>query len=226
MYFTILKEIIMLSMFKMNKKQGFSLVELSIVLVIIGLLIAALVKGKAVLENARIKRVIGDVETIVSAYNTYYDLYSAYPGDDRFASERWPGIGALALTENPSNALIGGTTCKTAPVDGTECNEAWQELRAALMVQGDPLATGVSALPTHNLGGIIWIWNSADDGIAETNFGVSGERNYIGVTNLRSEVADVIDEKFDDGVYNTGSVRGSADYSVDPEAIVEIYYAL
>ncbi|MDO8281803.1 MAG: prepilin-type N-terminal cleavage/methylation domain-containing protein [Thermodesulfovibrionia bacterium] len=216
----------MLTILKLNKKQGFSLVELSIVLVIIGLLIAALVKGKAVLENARIKRVIGDVETIVSAYNTYYDLYSAYPGDDKFASGRWSTLVTLTDTVNAGNALIGGTLCNTGPADGTECNEAWQELRAALMVQGDPLATGASALPTHTLGGIIWLWNSADDGIAATDFGISGVRNYIGVTNLRSEVAEVIDNKFDDGIYNSGSVRGSADYSLDPETIVEIYYAL
>lgn len=216
----------MLSILKLNKKQGFSLVELSIVLVIIGLLIAALVKGKAVLENARIKRVIGDVETIVSAYNTYYDLYSAYPGDDRFASGRWPTLVTLSDTPNAGNALIGGANCNSGPANGQECNEAWQELRAALMVQGDPLATGSSALPTHTLGGIIWIWNSSDDGAGMADFGISGNRNYIGVTNLRSEVAEVIDNKFDDGVHDSGSVRGSADYSIDPEAIVEIYYAL
>ncbi|MBI4826431.1 MAG: prepilin-type N-terminal cleavage/methylation domain-containing protein [Nitrospirae bacterium] len=212
----------MLSIFKLNKKQGFSLVELSIVLVIIGLLIAALVKGKAVLENARIKRVIGDVETIVSAYNTYYDLYSAYPGDDRFASGRWPTL----VVSGDADALIEGANCNIGPADGQECNEAWQELRAALMVQGDPLATGASVLPTHTLGGIIWIWNSSSDGAGMAEFGISGNRNYIGVTNLRSEVAEVIDNKFDDGVFDSGSVRGSADYSIDPEAVVEIYYAL
>lgn len=217
----------MLSILNLNKKEGFSLVELAIVLVIIGLLIAALVKGKAVLENARIKRVIGDVETIVSAYNTYYDLYSAYPGDDRFASGRWPTL----VVNGNGNAMIGGANCNTGPADGQECNEAWQALRASLMVQGDPNAAGESALPTHNLGGIIWIWNSGPaaaggDGAGMAEFGISGVRNYIGVTNLRSEVAEVIDNKFDDGVYNSGSVRGSADYRIDPEAMVEIYYAL
>lgn len=211
----------MLSILKLNKKQGFSLVELSIVIVIIGLLIAALVKGKSVLENARIKRVIGDVEAIVTAYNTYYDLYSAYPGDDQFASGRWSPV----VVNGDGDSLIeGGVNCKTAPTNGTECNEAWQSLRAALMVPGDSNASGAGALPSHNLSGIIWIWNSLDDG--SVDFGISGNRNYVGVTNLRSEIAEVIDAKFDDGVYNTGSVRGSANYSLDPDAIVEIYYAL
>lgn len=206
---------------KSNHNKGFSLVELSIVLVIIGLLIAALVKGKAILENAKIKRVIGDIESVSSAYNAYYDLYSAYPGDDENASGRWAGV-----ANGNGDSYIGGANCDSNPADGQECNEAWQALRAALMVQGDPSDSGTGALPIHALGGIIWIWNSSADGGGMAEFGIIGVRNYIGITNLRSEIAEVVDNKFDDGVYNTGMVQGSADYTTDPESIVTIYYAL
>lgn len=213
---------------KLNKKQGYSLVELSIVLVIIGLLIAAVVKGKSIIENARIKKVIGDIESVVSAYNTYYDLYSAYPGDDTDASGRWP---TLVAAGDGDSYIEGGADCRTGPTDDTdECNEAWQALRAALMVKGDPTGSGESALPSHSFGGVIWIWHSDAGGTlggdAAVDFGVIGDRNYIGISNLRGQIAEVIDNKFDDGAYDSGSVRGSGSYTADPEPIVSIYYAL
>jgi len=209
---------------RINDKKGFSLVELAIVLVIIGLLMAALSKGKAILENARIKRVIGDIESVTSAYNTYYDLYSAYPGDDKNASGRWASV-----ADGDGDSLIedtGGGDCDTDPADGNECNEVWQALRAALMGQGDPTDSAEDALPTHPLGGMMWINNSLNDTGGIPDFGVIGDRNYIGISNLRGDIAEVIDDRFDDGIWNTGSVVGSADFNADSDAVVILYYAL
>ncbi len=213
---------------KIKDKKGFSLVELAIVLVIIGLLLAALSKGKAILENARIKRVIGDIESVVTAYNTYYDQYSAYPGDDLFASGRWASVVVTDGT-NFGNSYIedtGDGDCESDPADGSECNEAWQALRAASMVTGNLLDTGEDALPSHTLGGRMWFENSLTDDLTEPDFGELGDRNYLGISNLRGEIAQVIDEKFDDGVWDSGSVQGSADFNADPDISVNLFYAL
>lgn len=65
----------------MNRK-GFTLIELSIVIVIIGFLIGAIVKGTALIDTARAKRVLTDVTTLADAQNTYYERTGSYAGDN------------------------------------------------------------------------------------------------------------------------------------------------
>jgi hypothetical protein len=137
------------------------------------------------------------------------------------------------VTSGDGDQYIEGTNCSTSPADGQECNEAWQALRAALMVSGDPDDTGSDALMTHPFGGVIWLWCSertpTGDIACDTNvdFGATiGDRNYIGVSNLEAGIAQVIDQKFDDGDADSGALRGSATYTDDLDAIVSIYYAL
>jgi len=69
---------------KMNSKKrikGFSLVELSIVLIIIGLLIAGVSSGSKLIGQAKLRSVITDYNTYKNAYNTFYLTYDVLPGD-------------------------------------------------------------------------------------------------------------------------------------------------
>ena len=60
---------------KLNKKyclKGYTLVEISIVLLIIGILTAAIVKGKSMIESAKLDSVVNDIRTIQIAQSQYH----------------------------------------------------------------------------------------------------------------------------------------------------------
>jgi len=65
-----------------QNQKGFTLVEIAIVLVIIGLLLGGVLKGQELITNAKIKSVTGDLEGITAAYYAYRDRTGAVPGDD------------------------------------------------------------------------------------------------------------------------------------------------
>ena len=65
---------------KMNKK-GFTLVELSIVLVIIGIILGSILKGQEMIKNAKIKRLLRDTRGLEAMIWAYYDRKNKFPGD-------------------------------------------------------------------------------------------------------------------------------------------------
>ncbi|MBC8413213.1 prepilin-type N-terminal cleavage/methylation domain-containing protein [bacterium] len=189
-------------------QKGFTLVELAIVMVIIGLMIGAVLKGQAMIDDAKQKRFLNDLKGISAAYFTYFDRYNAYPGDDpNGASRGWTGVAA-----GDADARIEGNY--TTPAG--ESQEAWQALRYTGLLSGDPTATGAASLPSHPYGDQF--------GLTNYNFGTGvGIRNCVFADNIPGNVAEITDIKFDDGIYNTGTVRGSAAYT---SATVDLRYAL
>ena len=73
---------------KRTPQQGFTLVEIAIVLVIIGLLLGGILKGQEMITQAKIKNVIADISGVSAAMYGYQDRYRALPGDDKLAT-RW-----------------------------------------------------------------------------------------------------------------------------------------
>ena len=65
-----------------SNEKGFTLVEIAIVLVIIGLILGAILKGQSMIENAKIKRVVKQADEIRAAVYSYQDRYKQLPGDD------------------------------------------------------------------------------------------------------------------------------------------------
>ncbi len=96
------------------RTKGFSLVELSIVLVVIGLLIGGVLAGQAVIRAAQLRAVGNDLNSyVVSAYQ-FRDKYSAFPGDVVNATLYW---GA----DDGGDGI--GTDCRDDTDDGLEtCN--------------------------------------------------------------------------------------------------------
>src|SRR5476651_1832312 len=72
-----------------TRQTGFTLVEIAIVLVIIGLLLGGILKGQEMITQAKIKNVVNDFNGITAAMNSYQDRYRALPGDELNASARW-----------------------------------------------------------------------------------------------------------------------------------------
>ncbi len=65
----------------MKKQNGFTLVELAIVLVIIGLILGMAFKGKDLIDGAKVKNMQAQYNKVVAGFNIYYEKYGAYPGD-------------------------------------------------------------------------------------------------------------------------------------------------
>ncbi len=74
---------------RLYRLPAFTLIELSIVLVIVGVIMGAVFKGKDVLDAARLRSILDDYQTYRMALLSYQDLYHALPGDDAKASSRF-----------------------------------------------------------------------------------------------------------------------------------------
>jgi len=187
-----------------SDQKGFTLVELAIVMAIIGLLIGAVLKGQAMIDDAKIKRLMNDLQGISAGYFTYYDRYNALPGDDTAAAARWAGV---------ANGDGSGYVDGTAIPPGGESLKAWQALRFAGLLSGDPAA---ATAPGNPYAGTYGLDSNAYGG-------TTGTKNRIVVSNLPGSVAQIVDSKFDDGVWDTGTVRGSAAYN---GGTITLYYFL
>ncbi|WP_457622126.1 type II secretion system protein [Persephonella sp.] len=192
----------------MRSQKGFTLVELAIVLVIIGLILGAVMKGQELIQNAKYKRLVNDLRGLTAAAYTYYDRYRAMPGDDPKAGDRWSGTYPNILNGN-GNGLIDGLPTSTTNTD--ESVQAWRHLRASGIIPGDPNETTLTR-PSNPYGGRY--------GMGNRNFGV-GTYNYIFADSIPADIGRRLDEEFDDGIWNTGSVQASADYTT---GVVEVYY--
>src|SRR5690349_19165494 len=94
----------------MKRHNGFTLVEIAIVLVIIGLLLGGILKGQEMVTQAKIKNSIADFSGISAAYYGYQDRYRQIPGDDSGAT-RWTGAFG-----GDGNGVVTGTYNNTCPV--------------------------------------------------------------------------------------------------------------
>jgi prepilin-type N-terminal cleavage/methylation domain-containing protein len=97
----------------LQNNQGFSLVELSIVLVILGLLTGGILTGQNLIRAAELRSVTTEFQTYQTAVMTFRDKYFALPGDMRNATDFWGAVGGGG----------GGVACFGAESsDGATCN--------------------------------------------------------------------------------------------------------
>ena len=196
------------------KEAGFTLVELSIVLVIIGLIIGGVLKGQEMIESARVKSTMSQVEAYRAAHNTFYDKYSAMPGD---YSDGQSALGTPVGIAWTSPACDGAANqCDgDGQIDGngitSETVLYWQHMAAADLITGVELAAAPNAdhgrgLPSAPVGGGFSVafvvslgkqahWVRLERGPA-TNDGV-----------IEGDTAMSIDRKLDDGRPGSGWIR-------------------
>ncbi len=180
-----------------RKDNGFTLVEIAIVLVIIGLLLGGILKGQEMITQAKIKNVIADFSGISAAYHGYQDRYRAIPGDDPNAGTRWSA--APAATPGNGDGQVAGTY--NSSTAGVESRMWWDHLRRAGFVAG----TGEQQ-PFNAVTGMVGVQTgNAASPVAAALGGFTGL--IICSANLPDKIAISVDAQMDDGVSGTGSVR-------------------
>ena len=183
---------------KKTGQRGFTLVEIAIVLVIIGLLLGGILKGQEMITQAKIKNIVADFSGVSAAYYGYQDRYRAIPGDDPNAATRWVGatIGATA-----GNGQVQGKYNSQTPAD--ESRLWWDHLRRAGFVAG-----AGTEQPFNAVTGILGV--QTGDAQAPVGAALGGFVSLIVCSaNLPDKIAIALDTQMDDGVPNTGTVRGA-----------------
>ncbi len=186
----------------MNKQQsGFTLVEIAIVLVIIGLLLGGVLKGQELINSAKVKNLASDFRTIPTFVYAYQDKYRALPGDDRAADTH---IGVAAASNGDGNGRIAGNW-NDAPAANTCASEScffWLHVRTANLAAGTTVM-GADYLPRNAEGGIIGI-----TGVSPFTGAAGWAGNYfICSTGIQGRFARQLDLATDDGVTDTGNIR-------------------
>ena len=178
-----------------RQQAGFTLVEIAIVLVIIGLLLGGILKGQEMINSGKIKSMINDMKAVSIAFYTYQDRYRAIPGDDSAAATRFTG----AVSGSGDGVISGNFNAVAAPAPAAESNSYWQHTRLAGFMSG--VATAGAALPpTSSVGGVL--------GIEDAAYGISGS---VGCgSNIPMNMAQSMDIQVDDGTATTGIFRAGA----------------
>lgn len=124
---------------------AFTLVELSIVLVIIGLLVGGVLAGQALIEQAKLSRVVSEYRGFQAAVATFRVKYNAIPGDMKNATSMWGTFTGDCY--NPADLAPGTETCNgngdgIVPFPGQaegpgETYRAWQHMSSAGLVSGN-----------------------------------------------------------------------------------------
>jgi prepilin-type N-terminal cleavage/methylation domain-containing protein len=214
-----------------SAEQGFTLVELSIVLIIIGFLIAGIAAGSSMIKSAELNSVITDFQRYQASYNNFIGRYAQAPGDFNNGSSIWGTT--CAATAGNCNGNANGKIDQAI-----EVQSAWKQLALSGMISSSIAVvpnTAAAATPGTNtplskvLGAAYSLVNGGTgvNGFAGTLWGATSNSNVIligrpgtgngtGVNDqllvssvFNAENAYSLDTKVDDGLPNTGIIRAS-----------------
>ncbi len=196
------------------RQSGFTLVEIAIVLVIIGLLLGGVLKGQEMIENSKAKAIVNDMKAIQAAYNSYIDRYKAIPGDETNAAMNARGWAGGGQGGNGSGALDIPVADTFVSVAGGEQAAFWRALRASGLVTGNAAnVAGAVNLPRNAAGGLIGVTSNTVGGVPGTVYGRSGL--FVCASGLSTKLASAIDVLVDGALpanqigNNIGEMRGA-----------------
>jgi len=227
----------------MPKQKGFTLIELSSVIMVVGVIVSAIVVGQVMMTKSRLMSVLTEVSQYKGVINSFYNKYNGYPGDIINASMLWCSATCPGSSNNIANCTTDvGTAgyCNgngdgyiywTGGVNNDESMRAWQHLYLANML---PVKyTGIHATAWDN----IYNTNIPQSQVYPTAgyvFYHSGlfdpatiERNTLFFANFYTTTfspviappdAYAMDTKIDDGRPKTGNLRSQ--YSDDAAGLV------
>ncbi|MBA4274667.1 MAG: hypothetical protein C0436_03330 [Alphaproteobacteria bacterium] len=215
---------------KRRDQSGFSLVELSIVLVILGLLTGGILAGQSLIRAAELRSVTTEYQRYSTAVQTFRDKYMAIPGDmpnaTRFWGEQHATPATCQTTASTSALTCNGNGDGSISDCGYEMFRLWQHLANAGLVEGSfsGVVGGAGACnhvlgtnaPRSKLSNAGWAYSTlgnygGDGGTFAANYGTlfwfgaaSVDRPQGDI--LKPEEAWNLDTKMDDGKPAQGSI--------------------
>ena len=207
----------------MRKNQGFTLIEMSIVLVIIGLLVVSVMIGRDLIHNADLQDMIQQLESYTAASNTFYTKYNSLPGDTAKATSYGLADAACPAGAGPTPPVVPGCNgdgdgMLTRFTDNAENINFWHHLSQANLVDGNfdgmtvTYGRGAPRTKLKNVG----IYRATPPIIFPMRniFIVGVDEQVDSIHHLVPMDAWHIDNKLDDGLPDAGIVQ--APYSFDP----------
>lgn len=186
-----------------SQQSGFTLVEIAIVLVIIGLLLGGILKGQELINSAKVKALVNDIKIVSTQVYAYQDRFKAMPGDDPRAAANVNGTVATTPAATLANGRIEGSWNTTTVTD--EACLFWQHVRLANLATGAVVVpANCDYLPLNSENGKMGITSISPLTAPVNAFNGSF---FVCTGNVNGRFARQIDTTLDDGVPNTGSVR-------------------
>lgn len=170
-----------------ERQRGFTLIEMAIVLVVIGLILGMVYKGRQLVASAKVKNAQAGYNKVIAGMNTYYDRYGQFPGDGC-------GAGSTYVSTDPSPMDCTATKDGIVNTDGDDDVAAFFDLMTSteILTQADTKSSLGSA------------WNATGD----------DDATWIYVDGADLRLVCDLDRKADDGNSNTGDIRTSTSSTI------------
>jgi len=187
-----------------NKQHGYTLIELAIVTIIVGLLLGGVMRGQEMVVQAKTKSLLSDFTGVTAAVQAYRDRYRALPGDDSGGAGRWGAYGTRS--GNGNGAVEGLYNDQPPPGDPaaagalSEADLFWWHMRVSGFVSGPLQGQGAANPPENSVGGIIGV--QTDQGPAGFLPGL-----FACASNVPDRNAIAVDAQLDDLEPAQGQVR-------------------
>ncbi|OGP15677.1 MAG: hypothetical protein A2052_07380 [Deltaproteobacteria bacterium GWA2_54_12] len=176
-----------------RNQKGFTLIELAIVLVVIGLILGAVLKGQDLINNAKAKRALTDAQGLSAMAHLFMDRYGRLPGD--CDSDGDVNYATLNSASTAFAATAAPAFCYPPSTGAANANQQWNELiQAQLQSSAAP-----RDLAKNSFGGAKYLANYTTGGVAY---------NVVVLTDIPCYAAKAVDSNIDGTLdAGLGSVR-------------------
>ena len=195
--------------FSRARRAGFTIVEMTIVLVVIGLLLSGILKGQELINGAKIRAIADRQSSLSIAWRQFVDRYGAKPGDFARAGELIPNATPIA---SPPDTLGNGLVEVGESALAMEHLTLEGLLRCGQCVGGTRngvLPPDAENSPTNQYDGVISVWHENQHYAIRSTVTPPPRPNRLQIHSgprIPSNILSEVDRKIDDGLANSGGM--------------------